>query len=118
MEQANEWWQQAQDNAGRPFGNLPNGFPAAKTVRAVEDMATGTTAAVLMVVGLVVLLLGLYFFKRLARVNKRRSVLDDPCVRAYMLALEVNNAPAKKPQEIPVAPHLPTRAAPSTAIKV
>jgi hypothetical protein len=66
--------------------NYPN---ARKSTREVENGANGVLAAVIIAVGVVGLLVGLYILRRMTvRVHTRRSALDDPRVRAYMLALE------------------------------
>jgi hypothetical protein len=100
VEQANQWWEESQRNSGRDFPSFPN---VKKTVKHMEDAATGTTAAVLIAAGIVVLLVGLYLFRLFSpAAHTRHSTLDDPCVRAYMAALEANNAPAKLEQAKPV----------------
>jgi hypothetical protein len=69
--------------------DFPNAFNAKKSAQAVENGANGILAAVIIAVGLVGLLVGLYVIRRMAvGAHTRRSALDDPRVRAYMLALE------------------------------
>ena len=118
MEQFNQLLEESRRNAARHFGDLPNANNVQRSVRAIEDVATGTTAAVMIVAGSVVLLLGLYLIRRMAPgVHTRRSVLDDPCLRAYMAALEGNNAPAKTEQQNAVAERLPAKTASSTSVR-
>lgn len=122
MEQANQWWQEHQRNGDRDFPDFPN-FPTApnvkKTVKAMENAATGTVTAVLIGFGVVVLLVGVYFVRQMAPgVHARNSALDDPCVRAYMAALELNKGPAKTESENRLAEAAPSPpAAISTAIQ-
>ena len=88
MDQIKQLLEDSLRNARRGSG-FPNAFNAKKTTRAVENGANGALAAVLIAVGLVGLLVGLYVIRRMAvKVHTRRSAMDDPRVRAYMLALE------------------------------
>jgi len=70
--------------------NIPKAHAVKKTVRAVEDGANATLAVVIIGIGLVGLLVGFYVLRRMAMGVRttQSSTLDDPCRRAYMLALE------------------------------
>jgi len=70
--------------------NVPKAHTVKKTVRAVEDGANATLAVVIIAVGLVGVLVGLFILRRMALGVRTTSssTLDDPCRHAYMLALE------------------------------
>lgn len=89
IEKIKQMYEDAWRNA-RNRKNVPNAVNVKKTVRAVEDGANGVLAVVIIAIGSVGLLVGLFVIRRMTlRVHtSRTSALDDPCMRAYMLALE------------------------------
>jgi len=119
MEQVNQVLEEFRKNAIRDFGDLPHAPNVKKTVRAMEDAATGTTAAIIIAFAFVALLLGLFICRRLVPgAHTKRSALDDPYLRAYLAGLETNKAPAKTEQVKVIADRLPKIAPPSTSIKL
>jgi hypothetical protein len=89
----NQFEQLLEDSMRNFRRDLPNAFNAKKRPQAVDNGANGILAVVTIAVGLVGLLVGLYVIRRkVVGVHTRRSALDDPRVRASMLALERQKA--------------------------
>jgi hypothetical protein len=101
------------EDISRDFlSDLPNAPNVKKTVRAVNDAATGIAVAIMLVGVIVFLLIGMFIFKLLRPpAYARNRSLDDPRLRLLLaeMAAEKENARAK-PEKEPVVQHMATAA--------